>query len=332
MKIAVIGATGMIGHHTAKAVLEKGHELVILRRKTSNLKRISDLNYIDRIIDFNNSSSIAGGLQDIDAVIHCGAYYPTEPRHWKEEVIVANNQMEIFYDACKMVPLKKIVYLGAAIALPKSLDGEPGTEELIYESRPENKTPYLQVKYELDWLAREKAKKGLPVVIAIPSMCFGEYDYGPSTGRLVVEIAKESMPAYIEGNRNVIYAGDAGKGIVLAAEKGRAGERYLFTGTNISMSDLTRNIAVSAGVKPPSKRIPLPIAKLLAFLFETKQKLTGGKEAKLNSTTVAIMALGQFLEGEKSETELGFTSTLSLDETIERTIQWFREEGYIPDR
>ncbi|MDP4171720.1 MAG: NAD-dependent epimerase/dehydratase family protein, partial [Bacillota bacterium] len=283
MKIAVIGATGMIGHHTAKAVLDRGHELMILHRASSNLTKISDLNFRSRTVNFNDAAEIAAGLKGVDAVIHCGAYYPTFPRHWKEDVALATKQMETFYQACTNVPLKKIVYVGAAIALPKHPEGKPGNEKLTYQVRPDNKTPYLQVKYELDRLAIDHAQKGLPIVIGIPSMCLGEFDYGPSTGRLVVDICNEKLPAYIEGNRNVIYAGDAGRGLVMAAEKGGAGERYLFTGMNISMKELTSKIADHAGVKPPSRKLPLPAAKMIARLLEYKAKITGAKKIKLDS-------------------------------------------------
>ncbi|MDP4172181.1 MAG: epimerase, partial [Bacillota bacterium] len=151
----------------------------------------------------------------------------------------------------------------------------------------------------------------------------------PSTGRLVVDICNEKLPAYIEGNRNVIYAGDAGRGLVMAAEKGGAGERYLFTGMNISMKELTAKIADHAGVKPPSRRLPLSAAKMIARLLEYKAKITGAKKIKLDSTAVAVMALGQFLDGTKAREELGFNGEVSLDETIVRTIEWYKKEKYI---
>ncbi|SFA81402.1 MULTISPECIES: NAD-dependent epimerase/dehydratase family protein [unclassified Bacillus (in: firmicutes)] len=332
MKIAVIGATGMIGHHTANAVIERNHELIILRRSSSNTEKLKDLVYVDRIVDFNDRKSITQGLIGVDAVIHCGAYYPTIPRYWKEDVKLASEQMENFYEACKDIPLHKIVYVGAAIALPKHPEGENGTEEMVYSSTPQNKNPYLQVKYELEEMAKQYASKGLPVVIGIPSMCFGEYDYGPSTGRLIVDISNENLPAYIEGNRNVIYAGDAGRGLVMAAEKGRISERYLFTGTNVSMKNLTKLIADLSGVEPPKKKIPLPIAKVIAHFLEFKAKIFKEEKVKLDSTAVAVMALGQFLDGSKARHEFGFTQSETLEETIKRSLTWFFNEGYINKR
>ena len=329
MKIAIIGATGMIGHHTAKAVLERGHNLLVIHRASSNLSLLKELNFDSAIADLNDVNSLANVLSKVDAVVNCAAYYPTKPLPWKQEVQTSISQMENFLSACKQAKVGKIVYLGAAIALPKDVNGNHGNEELIYKQRPSNKTPYVQVKWEMDRIAREKAREGLPIIIAIPSMCFGEYDYAPSTGRLIVEVANNTLPAYIKGRRNVIYAGDAGMGIVLACEKGRIGERYLFTGTNISIDELIQLIAKIAKTEAPTKVIPLSLAKILSKLQEAKYKLLGGELPKLSSTAIAVMASGQFLDGSKAVNELGFKPSLTLEQTIERTINWFQLNNYI---
>jgi dihydroflavonol-4-reductase len=329
MKIGIIGATGMIGHHTAKAVQNQGHELVVIHRKSSNLSKISALTYISESADLNDKVSLVRALANLDAAINCAAYYPTKPASWQSEVQTAIAQMENFFAACTEANLAKIVYLGAAIALPKHADGLPGNEELIYSSQPIDKTPYLQVKWALDKLAREKAQEGLPVVIGIPSMCFGEFDYGPTTGKLIADIANQKLPVYIRGDRNIIYAGDAGRGLLLACEKGRIGERYLFTGTNISMDELVKLIAEIANVTPPKRVISLTGARLVSQFQELKFKLLGGEVPQLNSTALAVLALGQFLDDSKAKTELRFQPNLDLNQTIKRTIDWFRSIDYI---
>lgn len=332
MRIAIIGATGMIGHHTAKAALDRGHNLLVIHRASSNLSLLKELKFDSAIADLDNIELLASILKNTDAVINCAAYYPTKPLPWRQEVSTAISQMNNFLSACKQSKVAKIVYLGAAIALPKDIEGKPGNAGLIYTERPSNKAPYVQVKWEMDRIAREKAKEGLPIIITIPSMCFGEYDYAPSTGRLIVEVANNTLPAYIKGKRNVIYAGDAGVGIILACEKGRVGERYLFTGTNVSMDELIKLIAKAANTLAPEKVIPLPLAKLLSKLQEAKYKLLGGELPKLSSTAIAVMASGQFLDGSKAVSELGFKPTLNLEQTIERTITWFKANGYIGNK
>lgn len=329
MRLAVIGATGMIGNHTARAAAEAGHELAVVHREGSNLRALDGLKFEPRVGDLNDRRSLVAALRGAEAVINCAAYYPTEPRPWKAEVERAVTQTENFYAACADNGLRKIVYVGAAIALAREPSGKPATEESTYAARPDDLTPYVQVKWEMDRLASEKAGQGLPVVTGIPAMCFGEYDAGPSTGRLIVEIADETLPGYIRGRRNVVYAGDAGRGLVLACERGRAGERYLLTGENVTMDELVKTIAEVAGVEPPRRVIPLGVARLLSKLQEARYRLLGGETPRLSSTAIAVMASGQFLDGGKARRELGFECRVGLREAVARALAWFGENGYL---
>lgn len=329
MRVAVLGATGMIGNHTVRALLAGKHEVVVLHRASSKLDVLRGLTFAARVTDLDQRDSLTQVLRDVDGLIHCAAYYPTKPARWQDEVMVAAAQQHAVLDAAEAAKVRRIVYLGASIALPKSPDRCPGTEALVYTARPPNKAPYVQVKWELDRIARERAAAGLPVMIGIPSMCFGEYDRGPTTGRLIVDIANQALPGYVRGDRNVIYAGDAGRGLALVLEKGRPGERYLLTGANTTMDELVPLIANVAGVPAPRKVVPLFAAKLLSRWQETRYRLFGGELPRLSSTALAVISAGQFLDGAKAQHELGFTAATSIEDAIRRACGWFVAEGYV---
>ncbi|PTU31730.1 NAD-dependent epimerase/dehydratase family protein [Stenotrophobium rhamnosiphilum] len=328
MRIAIIGATGMIGHHTARAAVDRGHELVVVHRASSNLNQLADLKFTSAVADLDDRASLTRALVNVDAVINCAGYYPTAPLPWRDEVKTATMQMDHFYAACAQHKLHKIVYLGAAIALPKNPNGEPGDETLEYVGEPANKNPYLQVKVAMDAQARAKAREGLPVVIGIPSMTLGEYDYGPTTGRLIVELANQRLPGYVRGNRNVIYAGDAGLGLIRVCEDGRAGERYLLTGENHSMDALVQKITRIAGVPMP-RPIPLGGALFVSRLQALRYRWLKGPLPKVDATGIAVMSAGQFLSGAKAQIELGFNASVTTDEAVERALHWFRAQGYV---
>jgi dihydroflavonol-4-reductase len=130
-------------------------------RSAKSLEPAADAGFETRIGDLRVASSLTRALQGMDAVINCAGYYPTTPRPWRSEVATAVEEMCTFYDVCATLPLFKIVYVGAAIALPKDLTGKPGTEELDYAGQPSDPNPYLQVKWVLDKQARDFAKQGL---------------------------------------------------------------------------------------------------------------------------------------------------------------------------
>ena len=166
------------------------------------------------------------------------------------------------------------------------------------------------------------------MVIGIPTMTFGEYDYGPTTGRLIVEIANRTLPGYVKGNRNVIYAGDAGRGLARVCEQGRPGERYLLTGENISMSELVTKIGQIAGAPVP-RAIPVAMARAASALQTARYRWLKGAVPRVDATAIAVMSAGQFVNGAKARSELGFTATETLDNAIKRALAWFRSNGYV---
>lgn len=327
MRIAIIGATGMLGHHAALAA-GSAHELVVVHRGRTPLDRLRGLEFSEALADLDDRAALSRALGGVDAVINCAGYYPTAPRPWREDVAIATAQMENFYAACEGRGLKKIVYLGGAIALRRHPAGQPGDEALEYAGAPRDRNPYLQVKWAMDRQALAKARAGLPVVIGIPTMSFGEHDHGPTTGRLIVEIANRTLPGYVRGRRNVIYAGDAGRGLIRVCEDGRPGERYLLTGSNVTMDELVARIAAAAGVPAP-RPIPLPAAKLVSRVQTLRYRYLRGPLPRVDATAIAVMSAGQFLNGEKAQRELGFKAQVPLDEAIARALRWFRQNGYV---
>jgi dihydroflavonol-4-reductase len=226
------------------------------------------------------------------------------------------------------LPLKKIVYVGAAIALPKSRDGQPGDGSLSYIEPPKDKNPYLQVKWAQDAMALRFAQEGMPVVIGVPSMTFGEYDPGNSTGRFVLEMANHTFPGYVSGERNVVYAGDAGRGLVRVCEDGRPGERYLITGENLTVQQLMSKIAFVTGVPEP-RSIFLAVAKIMSEWQTLRYQYLHGPVPTVSTSAIAVMSSGQYLNGSRAERELGYRPEVPIDDAIRRTLEWFKAQKMI---
>lgn len=331
MRIAVVGATGMLGRHVAHAILASEHELILIHRGGSSAERLLSLGAEQRIADLDQPESWPAALKGVDVVIQCAGFYPRDIRPWQEDVLQATQQMQGFYTACAQLPsLQKVVYLGAAIALPRAAAGQLAHADLRYSRPPTNLNSYIQVKWALDELALEQAAKGLPLSIAIPSMTFGEYDYGPSTGQLLLGVARAELPGYVAGQRNVIAASDAGRGILAVAEHGRSGQRYLLTGHNTDMDTIVELAARWAQQKRP-KRVPLALAQGLGAWQRWRYR-RGGPFPQITPTALAVMSAGQHLDGGKVEVELGFRAQVDLQTTVTRALQWFAAAGYLVGR
>ncbi len=329
MRVAVIGATGMLGHHTALALVAAGHEPVIIHRPESDLSRIADVAGERRPADLDEPATLRAALDGVDAVVHSAAYYPTRPAPLRAHVERARTQIDAFIAAARDAAVARIVYVGASVALPRAETGQPAHAALRYEGAPPDPNAYLQVKWLMDDRCLAAAREGVPVSIAIPAMTLGEYDWGPSTGQFITRIANREMARYVEGRRNVIYAGDAGRGSAHVCADGRPGERYLLTGANVTMAELVAMIADKTGVPRP-RPVPLGVARAVARAQALRFRLFGGAPPRLSDTAIAVMAYGQYLDGEKAERQLSFRAALRLEETLDRAIAWFRQVGYIP--
>lgn len=328
MRIGILGATGMLGRHIAEAALADGHDLVVLHRPRARVDRLQGLRWQARAADLDQPEGMADALRGLDAVVNAAAYYPTLPRPLAAELATALGQLDAFLDACAQAGVPRILYVGGSIALPRHPQGEPADESLVYPATPEDRTPYVQVKAAMDARCRERAARGEPIVIGIPSMTLGEYDYGPSTGRLLLEIANRSLAAYVAGERNVVWAGDAGRGLLLALARGRPGERYLITGENTTIDALVAQ-AAALSAAPMPRAVPLGVARAAAKAQEIRWCLFGGKPPKFSATALAIMASGQPLSGAKAARELGYQPSTDMAGAVARALDWFRREGML---
>ena len=319
----------MLGHNIAIEAQLRNYELVIIHRASTNLSRVKDLDYEGRIANLDDRGALIRASKGLDILVNAAAYYPTLPSPLAQEIKVARNQMQHFLDAVKEARVPRAMYLGGAIAIPKNKNGL-GHEELYYEEAPYGAAPYTQVKWLMDKMARDAAKhEDLPLTIGIPPMTFGEYDYGPTTGRLIVDLANETLPAFIDGERNVIYARDAGRGLLAVAERGKIGERYLITGHNTNTKELIEVICKVAEVTPLKRTLSLKLAKLISKFQETRYTLFRGAAPQLSSTAIAVLAGGQHLDGSKALKELGYQPEVGIEDAVKRSFDWFKKEGFI---
>jgi len=326
-RLAVIGATGFLGNHTIRAVVEAGYEAVAVYRDRSLSRRLETLDAQSIIASLDDREGLVAALSGVDAAIHCAAYQPSVLQPREAELARAAEQMQTFCQACVASGCPKVVYVGAASTLQHSRSGQPADERQLRVAAPADRNLFVQVKWLMERIALDYIRAGLPLVIGIPSMAFGEYDYGPTAGRLIVGIANRTLPAYVGGRRNVIYAGDVARALVLCATRGQVGERYLLVGENTTMTNLIRVIARLAGTTPP-RRIPLPVAHAVAGMQLLRYRL-GGRSPFITSTTLKVLAGGQFLDGGKAARELGFIPLVGIDAAVERALTWFRVNDYI---
>ena len=192
---------------------------------------------------------------------------------------------------------------------------------------------YKRSKWQAEQLALGLAREGLPIVVVNPSAPVGPRDSKPTpTGKVIVDYLNHRMPAHLDTGLNWVHVRDVAAGHVLAAERGRLGERYILGSAvgNLTMSETFQIMEEITGLPAPRMRVPYPVALAVAYVDETLSKLTG-KPPRAVLAGVRMAKHKMFYNPAKAIRELGLPQT-DPREALREAIDWFRENGYVKGR
>ena len=325
MKKLVTGATGFIGSAIARELLKDGQEVKVLLRKTSDTRNIDNLDVERAIGDIRDTESMKKAMEGCDSLYLTAAYFA----HWAPnpkllyDVNVGGTKATL--QAALEAGLEKVVYTSTNNAIAAS-GPVPANEEKIFNYW-ESGDHYSMSKYIAENEARIFITRGLPVVIVNPTLVIGINDLKPTpSGQMIIDVARQKMPGYIDGGVNIIDVEDVARGHLLAAKKGRIGERYLFGNQNITVHDYLHLIAKIAGVNPPTLKLPYSVALTLGHLFEFTSSITK-KPPLVTASEVRIGKMTEWYDCSKAVNELGLPQT-PIEETIQKALNWFESNGY----
>ena len=190
---------------------------------------------------------------------------------------------------------------------------------------------YKRSKFQAEGVAIELFRKiGLPVIIVNPSAPIGPGDARPTpTGQIVVDFLNGRLPAYLETGLNWVHVHDVAVGHILAAEKGRFGERYILgnqTG-NLTLHQTFALLERISGVPAPKKRIPYWLAHRIAEISEFGAYFTG-KPPRATFAGVRMAKHKMWFDSGKAIRELGLPQT-SPEQAFADAVTWFRANGYV---
>ena len=189
---------------------------------------------------------------------------------------------------------------------------------------------YKRSKWQAEQVALDLARKGLPVVIVNPSAPVGPRDVKPTpTGKVIVDFLNRAMPAYLDTGLNWVHVRDVVAGHVLAAEKGRLGERYILGHAegNWTMQEAFGALEEITGVPAPRMRIPYAVALGAAYANEAISSITH-KEPKAPLAGVRMARYKMYFNPGKAVRELGLPQTPPR-QALADAAAWFKENGYV---
>jgi dihydroflavonol-4-reductase len=324
----VTGGTGFVGAHVVRALLRRGREVRCLVRPGSAAVNLEGLD-VDRATgDLRDVASLERALAGAEVVYHCAADYrlwASDPREiYEVNVGGTENIMRRAFEA----GVRRVVYTSSVAALGSRRAGEPADEETPAEPSHIIGT-YKKSKYDAERVAEAWSARGLPVVIVNPSTPVGDRDVKPTpTGQIIVDFLNRRMPAYVDTGMNLVDVADVAEGHLLAAERGRAGERYILGNRNMTLKEFLDALAERSGLPSPRLKLPhwMPVA---AAAVDTFVSGWTGRPPRIPIDAARMSRHRMFFDASKAVRELGLPQS-PVEEALDRAVRWFRERGYAP--
>jgi dihydroflavonol-4-reductase len=263
-------------------------------------------------------------------VFHCAAdyrLYVRDPREiYASNVEGTRNVLRTAAEA----GVARVVYTSSVGTLGLDRNGQPANEETPV-APADMVGHYKRSKFMAERVAQEWALQGLPLVIVNPSTPVGELDAKPTpTGQILVRFLNRRMPAYVETGLNLVDVRDVAEGHLLAADKGRVGERYILGHRNMTLKEILDTLARLSGLPAPRLRVPHWIPLAVAAVDTSLARLVG-RTPEIPIEGVRLSRHRMFFDAGKAVRELGLPQT-PIEEALERAVRWFRENGYVRSR
>lgn len=329
----VTGATGFVGCNLVRELRARGNAVKALIRPGSDTRGLDGADYERVEGDLSDPTVLRNAMKGCDWCFHAAASYHLWLRDYtpmyEANVAGTRNVLTAALDAgCKRVIYTSTV---GCIGLPKSRHGrmKPSNENSSVD--PHHLSGhYKRSKWEAEQVVLEMVKNGLQAVIVNPSAPVGPRDIKPTpTGKVIVDFLNRKMPAYLDSGLNWVHVRDVAIGHILAAEKGRTGERYILGNSegNWSIKDTFSVLEEVSGIRAPRIQIPYKLALVAAYMDEGIAKLTG-RAPRAPLAGVRMAKWKMFFDPSKAVRELALPQT-SPKQALLDAVEWFRANGYV---
>ena len=324
--VLVTGATGFLGRHLVRSLIEKGFRVHILARKSSDLSSLP----VDRIKvhygDITDRLALLQACENKDIVYHLAGFiaYKRADRNMMEKINVEGTANVI--DACITNKVEKLLHLSSVVTVGASFTPEPIDENFEFNLSRYN-LGYFETKRKAEELiVKAWTENNLSAYMINPSTIYGAGDATKGSRKTQLKVAQGRFKFYPPGGVSVVYANDVIEAIHLCLEKGQPARRYIISGENLTLKSLFAMIAAAAKVPPPTIPLPRVILSSLGALGDLMRKF--GKETSLSSETAVTASLYHWFDNSRAIKELGFNPTPART-AINESVSWMIENGLL---
>ncbi|MBI5511691.1 MAG: NAD-dependent epimerase/dehydratase family protein [Deltaproteobacteria bacterium] len=325
MTVLVTGGTGFVGTAIVEALQRQGSPVRVLARRSSKTEHLQKLGAEIVYGDILDKQSLVDALKGCDTLYHAAALYDFWGLDRRTLMRTECEGTENAMAAALAARTPKVVYTSTALAIGEH-KGEVGTESTKHRG-------YFCSIYEAAKVASENivmayVDKGLPVVIVNPASVYGPGDLKPS-GRAMLDFVNGKTAGIVRGFNSLVYRDDVGAGHVLAAAKGKIGERYILSGNTVALDAWFKVLCGLTGA-PMKPLMPTWFLAMFAASVEMASRFTR-RPPVLSWETFRTMAHGFQVDGSKAVRELGVKYT-PFEDGLRRTVLWYWEQGLLKNK
>jgi len=317
MKIVVTGGAGFIGSNFSRYGLETKENLSVVNYdkltyagNLANLESVADNpNYEFVKGDICDAAALEAAMRGCDAVIHFAAESHVDRSIYEPAPVIQTNVTGTFIllEVARKISLSRFIHVSTDEVYG---DIPPGV--LADEKFPlQPSSPYSASKAASDLLVRSYVRTyKFPAVITRSSNNYGPYQFPEKFLPLMITnaLSDKALPVYGDGRqqRDWLHVEDNCRGILSVLEKGKIGEVY-----NIGGLDLEENLTV--------------VRRLLDLTGKPESLVSYVQDRPGHDRRYALNCM-------KIEAELGWRPTISLEDGLRRTIDWYKNhEQWLAD-
>ncbi|MET0705004.1 MAG: NAD-dependent epimerase/dehydratase family protein [Mycobacterium sp.] len=322
-KKLVIGASGFLGSHVVRQLVARGDDVRVMVRKTSSTVGIDDLDVVRCYGDVFDDDALRAAMSGCDVVYYC----VVDARMWLRDpapLFRTNvDGLRHVLDAASAAGLTKFVFTSTTGTLAIS------SSRLVTEEDPHNWTEggaYIEARVAAEKLVFSYVRdNGLPAVALCISTTYGPQDWAPTPhGSAIAMVAAGKMPFNMGHSLEVVGIEDAARAMLLAADRGIPGERYIISDRFMSSREVNEIAAQAVGARVP--RIPLPAPLLYAGsrINDLAARILN-KDLMFATVGMKMAQLMSPLDHSKAVRELGWTPEPVAD-SIAKAARWFEAQ------
>ena len=324
MATLITGATGTIGRRLAAKLAARGDELVALVRPESDEDVLGDLE-LDLVEgDITNPEDVREAIEGCERVFHLAGAFSEWLADERQFFDVNTGGTVNVLDAAKQAGIEKMVHVSSASAIGQ-VQFETGDERTVH--RGTFLTTYERSKWEAEQFVLEEAAEGLPVVVVCPAMVYGPGDLRHN-GRRLVSLLSGRPVATLTTDSAYVFIDDVVAGIIAADERGRAGERYILSGGNMTREEFLLTALQVAGVKGNLQRVSGWQLRLLQHMDSVRRIFRPREAPVVTRQGIDFALFGHSYDASKAQDELGLEFT-GVEDGLDETIEWLYQEGLI---